>query len=31
MCGLCGYSGNFFSLTHVYVHTDGAECLLIAL
>ena len=31
MCGLYGHSGNLFSLTIVYIHTDGAECLLIAL
>ena len=27
----CNHSSNLFSLTLVYVHTDGAECLFIAL
>ena len=31
MYGLCDHSGNLFSLTLVYVHADGAECLIIAL
>ena len=31
VCGFCDHSGNLFSITLVYVHEDGAECLLIAL
>ena len=30
-CGLCDHSGNLFSLTLVYEHTDGVQCLLITL
>ena len=29
VCGLCDHSCNLCSLTLVYVHTDGAKCLLI--
>ena len=31
MCHLCDDSGNLISLILVYVHADGAECLLMLL
>ena len=31
VCGPCDHSGNLYGPTLVYLHTDGAECLPIAL